>query len=401
MLKLLLPDAARARCARQFAREQLPWLVAEGGRAGWPMVVSLGSPTERDAAAQPDAIREWTGAWTTWQASGQPGRVAWETRQWPRLGDQRLPVCLELDSADAFADIAGQGERWRRALSRHRRLCSTCRPLQGRPITQRIFDSLADYADLDFDRLVSLLAWVTEHPTSGLLLRQLPIAGLDTKWIEQRQGLVIDLMLNCVGPSQAAQTGRDLHALLGLTKTAARARLRLLDEGLRKQVGGVGDFEAPLDDLASLPIAPGLVLVVENLESGLALLPMPDTVALMKLGHAVNLLRSLPWMQSARVVVWGDVDTHGFAILNRVRSVFPQTESLLMDRDTLLSHRQLWVEESSPYNGPALERLTAAERQVFDGLVGGTWGARLRLEQERLPWPLVLKALSAMAQQPG
>jgi hypothetical protein len=92
--------------------------------------------------------------------------------------------------------------------------------------------------------------------------------------------------------------------------------------------------------------------------------------------------------------VWGDVDTHGFAILDRVRSVLPQAESMLMDRDTLLGHQALWVEEPKPYVGPPLERLSQAERVVFDGLVGSVWGVGVRLEQERLPWPLVVSALA-------
>jgi hypothetical protein len=91
--------------------------------------------------------------------------------------------------------------------------------------------------------------------------------------------------------------------------------------------------------------------------------------------------------------VWGDIDTHGFAILDRVRAGLPRAESILMDLNTLLPHRDLWVEEPRPYDGPALERLRESERQVFDGLSQGSWGVRVRLEQERLPWPLVLSTL--------
>lgn len=66
----------------------------------------------------------------------------------------------------------------------------------------------------------------------------------------------------------------------------------------------------------------------------------------------------------------------------------------LMDFDTLLDHRSLWVEEPQPYVGPTLERLTALERIAFDGLVDGTWGTGVRLEQERLPWPLAEGAMN-------
>lgn len=37
---------------------------------------------------------------------------------------------------------------------------------------------------------------------------------------------------------------------------------------------------------------------------------------------------------------WGDLDTHGSAILDRLRAWLPQTRSFLMDRETLLDHRE-------------------------------------------------------------
>ena len=46
--------------------------------------------------------------------------------------------------------------------------------------------------------------------------------------------------------------------------------------------------------------------------------------------------------------VLGDIDTHGFAILDRLRAWLPQTRSVLMDRDTLLAHRDRWVTEDRP-----------------------------------------------------
>jgi Wadjet protein JetD, C-terminal len=37
------------------------------------------------------------------------------------------------------------------------------------------------------------------------------------------------------------------------------------------------------------------------------------------------------------------LDDDGFAILARARRTFPNTVSVLMDEDTLLAHRKLWV----------------------------------------------------------
>jgi hypothetical protein len=395
MPKLLHPEDVRARCKRQFAREHLAWLGSTTG-LGEAQAIALGTLTQNEAAADPESVRAWAAAWSGWESSRQTGAVTWETRQWPRLGTQRLPASLVISSLEDIAKLAEQADRWQRAAARHQLLSKVCIWLSGRPVPQRLFDALADYNDVDFERLLSLMRWLSEHPASGLQLRQLPVVGLDTKWVEQRRGLIIDA-LQCRPSAPAGdQAGRDLHTLLGLAKQPTRMRMRLLGDDLRREVGGLCDIEAPVDELAAMPIAPRLAFVVENLENGLAMPAIPGAVALMKLGHAVNLLRRLPWLDTARIVVWGDVDTHGFAILDRVRSAFAQTESILMDRETLLSHRHLWVEEPQPYNGPPLEQLAGSERQVFDGLVDGTWGVRVRLEQERLPWPLVKGTLEQL-----
>lgn len=234
MPKLLHPEDIRARCKRQFAREHLAWLGAPAG-SGETQTIALGAPTQNEAAADPEAVRAWAAAWSAWESNRQPGTVTWETRQWPRLGTQRLPASLVISSPDEVAMLAEQAGRWRRAAARHHLLSTVCFWLPGRPSPQRLFDALADYSDVDFERLLSLMGWLSEHPASGLQLRQLPIAGLDTKWVEQRRGLIIDLMQCRLTQPSGDQTGRDLHALLGLARQPTRMRLRLLGDDLRRR----------------------------------------------------------------------------------------------------------------------------------------------------------------------
>ena len=73
-------------------------------------------------------------------------------------------------------------------------------------------------------------------------------------------------------------------------------------------------------------------------------------------GYAVPVLEPLGWLAGLDVVYWGDIDTHGFAILNRLRHHLPHARSMLMDRATLLDHRDHWVTEPSP-TAAALDRL--------------------------------------------
>jgi len=255
---------------------------------------------------------------------------------------------------------------------------------------------LEDWADADFERLQTLLAWLRQHPDSGRRLRELPVPGLDSKWLERNAGTVRYWLARLREDAGDA----DLYRLAGLRRPPVRMRLRLLDAALRGQIGGLGDVEAPIDELAALPIAPRIVLVVENLQTGLAYPDLPGTALVMGLGYAVESLAALPWIEARPVLYWGDLDTHGFAILDRLRAHLPHVRSLLMNADTLLAHRTLWTQEATPAHRSELPRLTPAEHAVYTGLLEHRWGERLRLEQERIAWDAAMaatvRALSAL-----
>ena len=82
------------------------------------------------------------------------------------------------------------------------------------------------------------------------------------------------------------------------------------------------------------------------------------------------------------------------AILARARLRFPNTVSVLMDEDTLLAHRKLWVREPTPCRVESPEGLTVAELTVYEGLRANRWGEQVRLELERIAWPAALEAIS-------
>lgn len=383
--KLLSPEAAREFLIRRFNNQNQTWL-AGGGR--WPLDVSLGAPTERDIAEDPVAVRSWTSAW---QSTTGPGEVGFEERQFARLGKHRLPVSLTFSDASQVAAAVGQGKRWSTAVERYQRMLRRWPLLgQGNALASK-FDVLADYEGGDFERLMSLLAWLESNPKPGLYLRQLPVEGLDTKWLESRTGLVAMLLraLRAV----ALNDESDFHELCGLRKPAHRARVRLLCPSLRTLVGSLCDIEAPVGELAKLPIAPKTVVIVENLETGLALPDLLGVVVVMRLGNAVSALGKLPWLQEADAVYWGDIDTHGFAILDRARRAVPHLRSVLMDEATLHSHRGLWVQEDSQCPNVSLDALTDQERSCYDHLRAHTWGQRVRLEQERLGWRMAIQTL--------
>ncbi len=110
------------------------------------------------------------------------------------------------------------------------------------------------------------------------------------------------------------------------------------------------------------------------------------------MGYGLDRLSEVGWLHRREVYYWGDIDTYGFHILDRLRVLFPEAQSFLMDRETLLEHALLWVRESNPYDAE-LPRLTSAEGALYDDLRCNRLGERVRLEQERIAYGWLQRAL--------
>jgi hypothetical protein len=362
---MLLPEAVRETLVRRYRARRCAWLAGEGQ---WPLAISLGLPSEQEVQRQPDAVRAWAAAWRQ-----EAGELIWVERHLRSLGTQSLPQKLLFRDASQVAAWIGESPGWQRAHDRYLRLGARW------PRFARYFDVLADYPDADIDRLEALLDWLDRNPASNLYPRQLPIAGLDTKWLEPRLSLVADL-----------RGGADA----GLRPLPYLVRCAILDEGLRRHVGGLSDVAARLEDLAALDLPAERVYIVENLQTGLAFGDEAGAVVFMGLGYGVGSLARLPWVARARCIYWGDLDTHGFAILDRARASLPGLESALMDEETLLEFRDLWVNEREQNAAAVLPTLSPTEAVVYRGLKEQRWGVNVRLEQERIPWSFAAPRLA-------
>lgn len=378
---LRFPEDVREHFAARYRNRRGDWLAGEGT---WPMTVTLGCPTEAEAQFQSAVLRNWVEAW---QACSSPGQVVWCERRWRSLGSQSLPDKLLVDDPRSLAVWIGEEQRWDLAHSRYGRFVSRWPPVASR--LRHYFDVLAGYSDQDLLRLETLLAWIEAHPRSNLYARQLPIAGVDTKWLEPRMALVADL----IGALQGGETSSaGFHERCGLRRTPHVVRMRLLDPSLRGCVGGLGDVSAPIDEIASLNLPASRVYIVENVQTGLCFEDRAASALFMGLGYGVVSLAQVPWAMTAECIYWGDLDTHGFAILNSARQVLPRVVSVLMDEQTLLKNRDLWVEERDQCQQELL-LLTGNEQAVYQGLKQQRWGINVRLEQERIAWDEAWSAL--------
>ncbi len=380
-----LPADVRALLRRRFDNRHRDWFDAPGAGAEWPLTIPLGVPTEQAALGRLDAALAWVRTWQSWRG---PGSLQWTERQWRTLGTQRVPELLRLDGPRDVAAWLDEQARWDRACLRQAELVRRWPGLMDG--LGRQFSVLADYPEPDFDRLTATLDWLARHPDSGLYLRQLPIPGLDTKWVEGRTAVLAELLCRV---TDRTDIPGDFPTLCGLRRPPPRVRMRVLDPALRARVGGLGDLTVPIDDLERLDFAPRHVVIVENLQTGLALDDLPSTVAFMALGYGVDTIARLHWLRNADCLYWGDIDTHGFSILSRLRAQLPAVRSMLMDEATLLAHRPLWTSEASQHAASELPHLDPAEQAVYRTLKLHALGPSVRLEQERIAWNVAWPAL--------
>jgi hypothetical protein len=228
----------------------------------------------------------------------------------------------------------------------------------------------------DMGGLVAAFRWLDNHRGSNKYLREITAPGIDTKFAERHRGILAAML-------GVSKTAPGFLADLGLSSKPELVRMRPSDSiGLPIPVT---ELAVRTVELAGLDLKPRVAIIVENEITYLSV-DVPDAgIVLWGKGFDVDQVGRIPWLVGVRVLYWGDIDTHGFAILDRLLAWLPQTEAVLMDRETLLAHRDRWVSEERPAKS-SLRRLGLAERDVYSDLVSDVLGVRVRLEQERVDW---------------
>ena len=226
---------------------------------------------------------------------------------------------------------------------------------------------------------------------ASVYLRQVDVAGVDTKFIERHHRLLDRLLVTVLPPEGVDLTQSGLVRRYGFRRKPNYVRFRLPGP-LDPFPPVLTELRLRADELADLKLDVGTVFVVENEISYLALPSVPDALVIFGEGFAVTVLEAIPWLDDKDLVYWGDIDTHGFAILDRLRSRFRSVSSILMDYVTLLAHPDQLVQEESPTSAP-LPHLTSEEQSLYRDLVEDRFGTAVRLEQERVRFGLVHKAL--------
>jgi hypothetical protein len=367
-------------------------LLAEllADESSFPRRLRLKGPSAAQMSEQFDAVRNWIG-----ELRGL-AHIRIELREFRHrvLGVNQVPASAWVDSLDDALALLGkraQAARFGKLVDETRaRRPSLLDWLKTRP------HKALELAD-DWTRLLDVVDWIEAHPRPNLYLRQIDIPGVDSKFIEAHRADLIpwlDRVLPARAIDPAARGLGGFARRYGFRDKPERVRLRALDSA-HALLPGAPDADLTLDveTFAALQPAVSRVFITENEINFLAFPPVSDSWLLFGAGYGFEQLARCAWLKRCEVRYWGDIDTHGFAILDGLRAHLPQARSLLMDRATLMAFEAHWGAEDRQTQRD-LHRLDAQERALYDALRDNRIRPHLRLEQERIGFQWVRRAIA-------
>lgn len=341
-----------------------------------PMGIPIRGPKPGELAGQLDLVRAWARDWSHIESM----RVEYKKVGGRLIGTNELPDRAWIDDYDTL---------WRllkvtRQVARFSELLAT----EHGPVADWMRTHPMKVLSIgdDWGRITATVRWMAEHDRGALYLRQVDVRGVDTKFIETHRGVLAELLDRLDLATDAPRS--EFAARYGFRTKPQYVRFRLPSRDL----AGLSELTARADELDHTPPGISTVYVVENEITYLAFPLIAGRMVIFGSGYAARRLEALPWLDDIELVYWGDIDTHGFAILDGLRRRFPHTASMLMDRETLLAHIDHWTIEHDPKN-TRLDRLTTRERELYQDLIENKIGDSVRLEQERIRFSALERAL--------
>lgn len=337
-----------------------------------PIEVPLRGPTLAQIGDDIAAARDWVVGLDVGRGNDIRYALEWKTIGGRQIGRNALPIRAVVSSYEQAWTLLGVAAAVRRFDSL---LTLTA---QHKPIREWIasYPHRALALVSEMPRLIAAYEWLDGHRQSQRYLRELSAPGVDTKFAERYRP-------DLAGMLDVSSSPGGFLADLGLRAKPSLLRLRPSSSlGLPAPLTEVA---VRTEELAQLDVHPHVALIIENEISYLSAAVPANGVVIWGKGFDVDNVGKLQWLAGADVIYWGDIDTHGFAILDRLRAWLPGARSVLMDRETLLTHRDRWVTEDRPAKS-LLTRLTSDEYRLYSELVEGRLGDRVRLEQERVDW---------------
>jgi hypothetical protein len=385
------PQSLRAELQKQWERGEL-LREAVTGDSRFPLRFKLKMPGSADITHHFERVRHWSQTLTAMRHI----RLEWQEVRHRVQGVQQLPVAVWIESREDALLWLGKQREWSSFISLTDMTRSACPALLAW-LAKRPLQAL-EVAD-EWPQLLAVVNWMLEHPKPAIYLRQVDLPGVHSKLIETHRAILAEC-LDMALPMESVDSSRtgvsQFAGRYGFLEKPVRIRFRPLDPDITL-IAGITCPDLTLDagSFSQLVMDIRRVIVTENETNFLAMPPMPGTIAIFGAGYGWDALARARWLEKCDLYYWGDIDTHGFAILDSLRAHFPHVISLLMDKATLEAHAMFWGKEDRQHTGH-LERLSQEEQQLYQDLRDNRIQPGLRLEQEHIGYGWACQAMAGM-----
>jgi hypothetical protein len=213
-------------------------------------------------------------------------------------------------------------------------------------------------------------------PKPDLYIRQLPI-DIHTKYIWDNK-IIVQSLLEFLIPEHINTSETRFELRFNLKYPEHLIRIRFLDKIL-SPLSTATDISLTVSEFNNFHSHCENIFVTENLMNFLTLPAyLTKTIAIWSGGgFNVSHLKDIGWLKNKQFYYWGDIDAHGFQILNQFRTYFPNTIAVMMDEETLLSFTGTSGQQAVNQN---LHQLTEKELNLYNHLRQNN----IRLEQEKI-----------------
>lgn len=389
----VMPEQAVALARKRYWDNRTVLKALMSGERSFPLHIPLKPPGASQSLDNLAHLQTWI---ERWRSFALQELLQWKSASFRQLGKQQLPSRITIGSFQQLTQLCGptaivQSAKWQENMLP---LLQQYQHEQVYSILIRHIEVVETLSKNDAELLAHVLPQLRRGLGSGGYLRALPLQGADTKFVETYSGL-IEALLDAVHEGEISASG-GLYSWLdckhypkGLAQGVPV--VRVLSADIRTAYQGLSMFQLSAELLRQHELPATNILVVENLQSGLALPDINDTIAVIGGGRNVSWMNA-SWLSTKRVAYWGDIDSWGLSILSDARSHLNAVEPLMMDSATLKAHEERMVLEPESL-GTLPTNLTDHEQQLFLDLIAGRF-LSTRLEQERISSDYVIGALN-------
>lgn len=358
--------------------EDLPFKVIElrGGKNRPESTIKLAKDIEefQKFEKRSEQDRGWSIKWEDWNSK--------------KLGKQKWPSSISIETEDDYLYLTKKEAEVHQFKKQLNELIGWRKEIRSfllmRPNTvleyQKIWTDLCYVAD-----------YLLQNDVRNYYIRSIPLP-VHTKFIENNKAFIYSLLKH-FSPERYSDESIRFEAALGLREKQHVYTMRWLDDSLaEKYMHGHEVFGLSTIGLKAVQWEIQEIWLVEN-ETNLYLLPKrKGSLVLFSKGHAVTQLFNIPLFTQAKLVYWGDLDEHGFIMLNSFRKNYGHANSIFMDKLTVEQNSDQMLKQPERYKTDQLDFLTDAEIEAFMLLKQSNG----RIEQETLNQEFMSKKLSEL-----